>query len=176
MNEVRGCLRDIRHWTKPKPLRRQFKTILDTVYVQPEPYGVALIMGSWNYPVSLLLSPVCGAIAAGNCVVMKPSELAPTVAQVVEELVPKYFDRDCIKVYNGGIPETTELLKERFDYIFYTGSTNVGRIIHKAANKYLTPCTLELGGKSPVYVDDNADLSITAKRILWGKATNVGQV
>jgi len=175
LNEVRGCLRDIRQWMKPRPKRKQLANALDGVMVKPDPYGVVLIIGAWNYPVNLLLNPVCGAIAAGNCVIMKPSELAPATATIMEELVPKYFDSDCIKVVNGGVPETTELLKERFDYILYTGSTAVGRIIHAAATKHLTPVTLELGGKCPVYVAPDADLNVTAKRILWGKVMNAGQ-
>lgn len=147
----------------------------DKSYIYHDPYGVALIMGAWNYPVQLTLIPAAGAIAAGNCVVMKPSEVAPASAKVIETLIPKYLDNKCYTVVCGGIPETTELLKEKFDYIFYTGSTGVGKIVRDAANKFLTPTTLELGGKSPCYIDDTADMDIAVRRILWGKMFNLGQ-
>nr|XP_023027138.1 fatty aldehyde dehydrogenase-like [Leptinotarsa decemlineata] len=148
---------------------------MDTVIIQPEPYGVALIIGAWNYPVQLCLAPLSGAIAAGNTVVLKPSEIAPNTAKVIAQLLPKYLDSKCYHVVNGGIPETTELLEQRFDYIFYTGNCNVGKIIHRAASKYLTPVTLELGGKSPVYIDSTADLDLTAARVLFGRFANAGQ-
>ncbi|XP_064078135.1 aldehyde dehydrogenase, dimeric NADP-preferring-like isoform X2 [Macrobrachium nipponense] len=147
----------------------------DKSYIYSDPYGVVLVMGAWNYPAQLTLIPAAGAIACGNAVVMKPSEVSPATAKVIETLVPKYLDNDCFPVVCGGIPETTELLKERFDYIFYTGSTGVGKIVRDAANKYLTPTTLELGGKSPCYVDSSADLDIAVRRILWGKMFNLGQ-
>ena len=104
-------------------------TLFDSPYLHPEPYGVVLVMGAWNFPLHLTLAPVLPAIAAGNCVVMKPSEIAPATAALLEELIPVYLDRSCVVVVNGGVPETTELLKEKFDYIFYTGSTPVGKII-----------------------------------------------
>ncbi|XP_068208133.1 aldehyde dehydrogenase, dimeric NADP-preferring-like [Palaemon carinicauda] len=147
----------------------------DKSYIYHDPYGVVLVMGAWNYPAQLTLIPAAGAIACGNAVVMKPSEVSPATAKVIETLVPKYLDNDCYPVVCGGIPETTELLKERFDYIFYTGSTGVGKIVRDAANKYLTPTTLELGGKSPCYVDSTADMDIAVRRILWGKMFNLGQ-
>jgi aldehyde dehydrogenase (NAD+) len=106
LNEVRGCLRDIHRWVKPKPMRKQFMTVLDGVMVKADPYGVALVMGSWNYPINLLLTPMCGALAAGNCVILKPSELSPFVAKLIGELVPQYLDSDCVKVsvvYNRAI-------------------------------------------------------------------------
>lgn len=175
-NDVIGLLRDIKKWTKDQPVEKSPLTILDTAYLHPEPYGVALIMGAWNFPLNLTLSPLCPAIAAGNCAVIKPSEVAPATAKVIQELVHKYLDNDCFQVVCGGIPETTELLKQKFDYIFYTGNSTVGRIVRKAANEHLTPCTLELGGKSPVYIDSSADLEVATKRILWGKTTNAGQI
>lgn len=115
------------------------------------------------------------AIAAGNTVILKPSDLAPRSAALLENLIPKYLDPSCYHVFNGGIPETTEILEQRFDYIFFTGGTQIGKIIHKAANKYLTPTTLELGGKSPVYIDKSADIDIAAARIMFGKTINAGQ-
>lgn len=117
-----------------------------------------------------------GAIAAGNCVVIKPSEAAPATAQVFATLLPKYIDSQCYPVVLGGPEETNELLQQRFDYIFFTGSPKVGRTVYQAASKYLTPTTLELGGKSPVYIDSTADMEITAKRIMWGKTQNAGQM
>lgn len=132
-------------------------------------------MGAWNYPLALTLDPLSGAIAAGNTAILKPSELTPKCAAILEELFPKYLDQDCFHVFNGGVPETTELLKQRFDYIFYTGGCQVGKIVHQAASKYLTPTTLELGGKSPTFIDKSADINLAAARILFGKMANSGQ-
>ena len=120
--------------------------MMDTTFIHREPLGVCLVMGAWNYPVQLSLQPVSGAIASGNCVVIKPSELAPATAKVIETLVAKYLDPASVVVINGGIPETSALLKEKFDHIFFTGGTNVGKIVAEAASKTLTPCILELGG------------------------------
>lgn len=149
--------------------------IMDGVKIYKDPYGVVLVMGAWNYPLQLTLLPAIAALAAGNCVIIKPSEISEHSAKFIADTVPKYLDQECYQVVCGGIPETTELLKHRFDYIFYTGSTMVGKIIHQAANKYLTPVTLELGGKSPCYLDKTADITIATKRILWGKLMNAGQ-
>jgi len=148
---------------------------LYSTYVQSQPYGVVFIIGAWNYPYQLTLVPLVGAIACGNCALVKPSELSVNSAALLEKLWPKYFDESFIALANGGIAETTELLKQRFDYIFYTGSTAVGKIIMQAASQHLTPVTLECGGKSPTYVDETADLNLAAKRILWGKLANAGQ-
>lgn len=162
---------------RPEPFRDilVFLQLLFQVLIIPEPYGVALIIGAWNYPVSLLLDPFVGALAAGNTAVLKPSEHAPTVAKLLEELIPTYLDPNCYHVVNGRAQETTELLEQKFDYIFYTGSCRVGKIVHQAASKNLTPVTLELGGKSPVYVDSTVDIDIAARRILFGKMINAGQ-
>lgn len=143
--------------------------------IHREPYGVVLLISPWNYPIRLCLMPLVGAIAAGNCVVIKPSEVAPSCSVCLANLIPKYLDTDCFKVVQGGIPQSTALLKQRFDYIFYTGNTQVGKIVMKAASENLTPVTLELGGKSPVVVDKEVDLDVCARRIIWGKGTNVGQ-
>jgi len=174
-NDLRATLANLEEWVKDKPVKKQISTIFDKTVVRTEPYGVVLVMGAWNYPFNLTLGPVHGAIAAGNCVVVKPSELAENSANVMDKLLPKYIDTRAVKVVCGGVPESTALLKERFDYIFYTGGTSVGKIVREASNKYLTPCTLELGGKSPCYVSDDCNLPVTLKRILWGKATNMGQ-
>lgn len=174
-NDLIDTMNNLKDWMKNEKVKKGLLNIMDTAYIQREPYGVALVMGAWNYPIQITVLPVLGAIAAGNCVVLKPSELAASTAKILEELIPKYLDNDCVKVVNGGIPETTALLKERFDYIFYTGNTVVGKIIMKAAAEYLTPVTLELGGKSPVYVDENSDLNLVARRVAWGKLVNAGQ-
>lgn len=145
--EINEALDNLMEWDKPEKVTKAFANVLDSVYIVHDPYGVVLVMGAWNYPVLLTLTPCIGAIAAGNCVVIKPSELAPASSKLMSDLLPKYLDVDAYQVFEGGVPETTELLKHRFDYILYTGSTEVGRIVHSAANKYLTPVTLELGGK-----------------------------
>ncbi|XP_042880674.1 aldehyde dehydrogenase, dimeric NADP-preferring-like [Penaeus japonicus] len=151
------------------------KIPMDQSVIYNEPYGVVLVMGAWNYPLQLTMLPVAGAIAAGNAVVIKPSEVSPATASAIAKLVPQYLDKECYPVVCGGVPETTELLKERFDYIFYTGSTTVGKIVRDAANKFLTPTTLELGGKSPCFIDNTVDLAVATRRILWGKMINLGQ-
>lgn len=145
--ELKEALQQIKQWDKPEKVPKAFANILDSVYILNDPYGVVLVIGAWNYPLQLTLMPAVGAIAAGNCVLIKPSEICPATSKFIAEYVPKYLDIDAYQVFEGGVTETTELLKQKFDYIFYTGSTSVGKIVHAAANKYLTPVTLELGGK-----------------------------
>ncbi|KAB0793510.1 hypothetical protein PPYR_13130 [Photinus pyralis] len=174
--DIQKILHNLSAWCTPEKPSKPWVNALDSIQVNSDPYGVVLVIGAWNFPVNLLLVPTAGAIAAGNCVVMKPSEVASATSKLLEELVLKYLDKQCFHVYNGGVPETTELLQERFDYIFFTGSTQVGKIVHAAANKYLTPVTLELGGKSPVFLDDGVNMEIATRRILWGKCSNAGQV
>ncbi|MEU2584252.1 aldehyde dehydrogenase family protein [Streptomyces avermitilis] len=146
-----------------------------TAWTQYDPLGVVLVIAPWNYPAQLLLTPMIGALAAGNAVVVKPSELAPATSAVLARLLPQYLDTDAVAVVEGGIPETTALLAERFDHIFYTGNGVVGRIVMRAAAEHLTPVTLELGGKSPVFVDRDADLAVVADRLARGKFLNAGQ-
>lgn len=174
-DDLRHILARLDDWTKPESIPANLVTIFDKPLIYHDPYGVILIMGAWNYPVQLTLLPLSGAIAAGNCVIIKPSEVSPSTAETIAELIPKYLDNECYRVVCGGVEETTELLKQRFDYIFYTGSPHVGRIVREAANKYLTPTTLELGGKSPLYIDDSVDMDIAVRRIMWGKFINAGQ-
>jgi aldehyde dehydrogenase (NAD+) len=143
--------------------------------IHAQPLGLVLIISPWNYPFGLLAGPLVGALAAGNAVVLKPSEVAPATSALFARYLPEYLDRDAVRVIEGGVPETTELLTHRFDHIFYTGNGTVGRIVMAAAAKHLTPVTLELGGKSPTFVDRSADLEVTAKRICWGKFSNAGQ-
>ncbi|KAJ3061249.1 Aldehyde dehydrogenase, partial [Quaeritorhiza haematococci] len=147
----------------------------DTCEIRRQPLGVVLIIAPWNYPVHLTLCPLVSALAAGNAVILKPSEMTPHVAAVLADLIPKYLDPSAVKVINGGIDETTAVLQNRFDHIFYTGNGAVGKIIMAAASKHLTPVTLELGGKSPVIIDEDVDPLIVAKRILWAKTVNSGQ-
>jgi aldehyde dehydrogenase (NAD+) len=140
-----------------------------------EPLGVGLIIGPWNYPLHLVLAPLVGVLAAGNAAVVKPSELSPTVSAAIARHVPAYLDPEGVAVVEGAIPETTELLEQHFDHIFYTGNGAVGRIVMTAAAKHLTPVALELGGKSPVIVDTDVDLRVVAERIVFGKFMNAGQ-
>lgn len=175
MNDVRSLLINLKSLMAPEKPDKSFVNMMDEIMVLKEPFGVVLVMGAWNYPLQLTMVPVAAAIAAGNAVIIKPSEVSSACAKFLSTNIPKYIDSECYQVVNGGIPETTELLKCRFDYIFYTGSARVGRIVHQAANQYLTPVTLELGGKSPCYIDNTADINIAARRILWGKFINAGQ-
>lgn len=174
-NIARTALREVSSWVKDEHTDKSTLTLLDKTFIHRDPYGVVLVMGAWNYPVQLSLAPVIGALAAGNAAFIKPSELAENVAALMEKLVPRYLDRDLVKVVTGGIPETTELLKCRFDYIFFTGSPVVGKIVGAAANKHLTPCTLELGGKCPLWLDNTVDWTPAIKRLIWGKMINMGQ-
>jgi aldehyde dehydrogenase (NAD+) len=144
-------------------------------YVHPEPYGICLIIGAWNYPFLLTLSPLIGAIAAGNCAILKPSELAPNSAAIMAQMVERYLDISCIRVVLGAIEPTKKLLEGDIDHVFYTGSTMVGKIVLKAAAEKMIPAVLECGGKSPVYVADDANIAVTAKRLAWGKTINCGQ-
>ncbi|MCG8590184.1 MAG: aldehyde dehydrogenase family protein [Proteobacteria bacterium] len=162
-------------WTRPEKVPTPLNARPGRSRIVREPLGVTLVIAPWNYPVQLLLSPLVGAIAAGNCAVLKPSEVAAHTSGLLARLVPEYLDTDCFQVVEGGVPETTALLAERFDHIFYTGNGRVGRIVMAAAAKHLTPVTLELGGKSPCLVDGTANLQVAARRIAWGKWLNAGQ-
>ncbi|XP_011648069.1 aldehyde dehydrogenase, dimeric NADP-preferring isoform X2 [Pogonomyrmex barbatus] len=175
IQEINYVLMNIKQWAATEKPTKSLANFFDKVEIRKDPYGVVLIMGAWNYPLQLNILPMIGAIAAGNCVIVKPSEIAGATAKFLYETIPKYLDTDCCRVIMGGISETTELLKQRFDYIFYTGSSAIGKIVRKAANEFLTPVTLELGGKSPVYLDNTVDITMATKRILWGKCINVGQ-
>ncbi|XP_055607099.1 aldehyde dehydrogenase family 3 member B1-like isoform X1 [Uranotaenia lowii] len=175
MNDLRNTIFNLRQWVKPDKPEKTVVNLLDGVFIYKDPYGVVLVIGAWNYPLQLTLVPVAAAIAAGNCIVIKPSEVAPATSKFIAKIVPQYLDQDCYRVVEGGAKETAEILRQKFDYIFYTGSGRVGRIVHQACNENLTPCTLELGGKSPCYIDASADISIATKRILWGKFINAGQ-
>jgi len=172
---ARYSRKNLKRWTRRRKVPTPLVGKPGKSWLQPEPLGVVLIIGAWNYPLQLTLAGAAAAIAAGNCVVLKPSELAPATSEVTARLVPKYLDADCIKVVEGAVAETTALLELPWDHILYTGGGNVGRIVMAAAAKHLTPVTLELGGKSPCVVMPDADLLTTARRIVWGKFTNAGQ-
>lgn len=181
MTEIGSVITEIKHtqknltkWTKRRKIPF-VPTVWSNGFVQREPLGTVLVIAPWNYPVHLLFMPVVGAIAAGNAVVMKPSEVAPATSELVTSLVPKYLDSRVITIVEGGVPETTALLAQKWDHIFYTGNGAVGRIVMAAAVKHLTPVTLELGGKSPVWVDPSADIAETANWLTWGKFLNTGQ-
>lgn len=165
----------LRKWTRRRRVPTPLAGLPGKSWLQPEPLGVVLIIGAWNYPLQLTLAGMAAAIAAGNCVVLKPSELAPATSALTAKLVAEYLDSACIKVVEGAIPETSALLELPWDHILYTGGGQVGRIVMAAAAKHLTPVTLELGGKSPCVVLPDADLETTAHRIAWGKFTNAGQ-
>ncbi|XP_022062284.1 aldehyde dehydrogenase family 3 member A2b [Acanthochromis polyacanthus] len=173
--EIGLALRKLKEWAAPRRVEKNLLTLSDTVYIQPEPLGVVLIIGAWNYPWAVTIQPLVGAIAAGNAAVVKPSEVCVHTAKLMEDLLPLYIDKELYPVVTGGVPETQELLRQRFDHIFYTGNSTVGKIIMEAAAKNLTPVTLELGGKSPCYIDKNCDISVACRRVAWGKYTNCGQ-
>ncbi|WP_083587078.1 aldehyde dehydrogenase family protein [Agrococcus sp. Marseille-P2731] len=173
--EARSARRSLRRWMAPThviaPLALQ-PALAKTV---AEPLGAALVIAPWNYPLQLALAPAIGAIAAGDAVAIKPSEVAPATSALLAKLVPAYLDERAVRVVEGGVDETTALLAERWDLIFYTGNGTAARIVAAAAAKHLTPTVLELGGKSPVYVHRSADLAVAADRIAWGKWLNAGQ-
>ena len=175
VGEIDLALKNLAKWTAPQKVRTPINQQPAAARIVREPLGVVLVIAPWNYPVQLLLSPLVGAIAAGNAVVLKPSEVTANVSALLARLVPRYLDGEAIALVEGGVAETTALLAERFDHIFYTGNGCVGRIVMEAAAKHLTPVTLELGGKSPCIVHDSADLDVAARRIAWGKFVNAGQ-
>ncbi|KAM4843431.1 aldehyde dehydrogenase, dimeric NADP-preferring [Thomomys bottae] len=168
-------IKKLPEWAADKPVEKTRQTHQDETYIHSEPLGVVLIIGTWNYPFNLTIQPMVGAIAAGNAVVLKPSEVSENMANLLATIIPQYLDKDLYLVITGSIPETTEVLAQRFDHILYTGSPGVGKIVMAAAAKHLTPVTLELGGKSPCYVDKDCDLEVACRRIAWGKFMNSGQ-
>ncbi|MET8816299.1 aldehyde dehydrogenase family protein [Streptomyces sp. NPDC004549] len=176
IREIDHTLEHLEEWLRPEPAPVPAYLGADaTAWTQYDPLGVVLVVAPWNYPAQLLLAPMVGALASGNAVVAKPSELAPATSAALAELIPAYLDTDAVAVVEGGIPETTALLAERFDHIFYTGNGTVGRVVLRAAAEHLTPVTLELGGKSPAFVDRDTDLDVVADRLVRGKFLNAGQ-
>ena len=174
-NEISDILRHLEKWSGSERVGVRPALFPARARIVAEPLGVVLVIAPWNYPVHLLLLPMAYAIAAGNTVVGKPSEISAATAAALARLVPEYLDRDAVAIVDGGVPEVTGLLAERWDHIFFTGNGRVGRIVMEAAAKHLTPVTLELGGKSPVIVDRGANLDVAARRVAWGKLVNAGQ-
>lgn len=174
-SEIDTALAHVAQWASPRPARVPWKQKPGRARIVAEPLGVVLVIAPWNYPVQLVLAPMVAAIAAGNCVVAKPSEISAHTSATLARLLPQYLDQDAVAVVEGGVAETTALLEERWDHILYTGNGTVGRIVMAAAAKHLTPVTLELGGKSPVIIDRDADIDVAARRVAWGKYLNAGQ-
>ncbi len=173
--EISYIRKNIRKWMKSRKVRVPMVAQPGSGFIKPEPLGVILVITPWNYPISLLLNPLAAVFAAGNTAVCKPSELAPACSKLMAELIPQYVDPEAAVVVEGDVEVATELLEQKWDHIFFTGSTNVGKIVMQAAANHLTPVTLELGGKSPTIVDESADLVAAANRITWGKFLNAGQ-
>ncbi len=175
ISEIDILLNNLSKWSKPKKVRASKLNFPSKDYIYSEPYGTVLVISPWNYPFQLAISPVISAIASGNTVVLKPSEVSSHTGLIIKTILSEIFNDAHLYVELGGVSETTKLLRERWDYIFFTGSVAVGKIIAKAAAVHLTPVTLELGGKNPCIVDESADLKLTAKRLVWGKFLNAGQ-
>lgn len=173
--ECRYAIRHIRSWARPTRVRTPLAQFPASSYILKDPYGVVLVMSPWNYPFMLTLAPVIGAIAAGNCVVIKPSAYSPATSQVIADLIAGIFPPEYVTVVQGGRKENAALLDVQFDYILFTGSTSVGRLVMEKAARFLTPISLELGGKSPAIIDETADIPLTATRLAWGKFLNAGQ-
>ncbi|MGC1310516.1 MAG: aldehyde dehydrogenase [Phormidesmis sp.] len=173
--ELSYVLKHVKAWAKPRKVGVPLAQMPASAWVQPEPLGSILIIGPWNYPFQLLISPLIGAIASGNCAVIKPSEIAPATSRVVAQLIQSIFEPEYVAVLEGGVEVAQSLLAQKFDHILFTGGTRVGQIVMEAAAKQLTPVTLELGGKSPCIVDKDIKLEVAAKRIVWGKFLNAGQ-
>ncbi|MDM1554756.1 aldehyde dehydrogenase [Chryseobacterium indologenes] len=175
LNDIDYYLKNLKSLAKPKKVSTNLVNQLGNSKIYAEPLGCVLVIGAWNYPYQLSLSPIIAALAAGNCCILKPSEIAENTMKAMSKIINENFPSEYLYVYEGGIDETTELLKLKFDKIFFTGSTKVGKIVYKAASEHLTPVVLELGGKSPAIITQNANLEIAAKRIVWGKFLNAGQ-
>lgn len=175
LHEISVALDNLKKWAQPQKVTTNLVNLPGKSYIIPEPLGVVLVIGAWNYPYNISLIPAIAAIAAGNTVVLKPSEIPTNTSKMLAHLINSNFNANFFVVVEGGIAETTELLQQKFDKIFFTGSTAVGKIVYKAAAEYLIPVTLELGGKSPAVFDEKCNLKISVKRLIWGKFFNAGQ-
>ena len=175
LKELNYIQKRLKNLMKNKKVKSHIVNFPSKSFISPYPYGVTLIISPWNYPIMLSLGPLVGAIAAGNTVILKPSEYSSNTSKLLEEMLSTVFPDEYIKVVNGEVKETQDLLNEKFDYVFFTGSSNVGKIVMEKASKHLTPISLELGGKSPVIVDQYANIKVAAKRIAFGKLINSGQ-
>ena len=174
-NELNDAIKNLKRWSKQKRVRTNLANFPAKSYIIPEPLGTILVISAWNYPYQIALIPVISAIAAGNTVVIKPSEIPNNTSRILANIINTNFDANHFTVVEGSVETTTELLQQKWDKIFFTGSTSVGRIVYKAAAENLTPVTLELGGKSPTFIFKDCDIKLTAKRIVWAKFLNAGQ-
>ncbi|HDD1004801.1 TPA: aldehyde dehydrogenase [Staphylococcus aureus] len=175
LKSIKNARKELKNWTKTKNVDTPLYLFPTKSYIKKEPYGTVLIIAPFNYPFQLVFEPLIGAIAAGNTAIIKPSELTPNVARVIKRLINETFDANYIEVIEGGIEETQTLIHLPFDYVFFSGSENVGKIVYQAASENLVPVTLEMGGKSPVIVDETANIKVASERICFGKFTNAGQ-
>ncbi|UZJ39055.1 aldehyde dehydrogenase family protein [Prosthecochloris sp. SCSIO W1102] len=175
MTEIHVALKHLKSWMRTRKVITPFRYQPGRSYYFQEPYGVVLVMGAWNYPLQLAIAPAINAIAAGNCVLIKPSEQAPAISGLLAEVPGRYLDERAIKVFLGGVEESSKLLETSFDYIFFTGGGNVGKQVMERAAKHLTPVTLELGGKNPCVVDRHTNVPVAARRVVWAKFLNAGQ-
>jgi len=173
--ELKDAIKSLHRWNRKKRVKTPMVHFIASSYMVSEPYGTVLIMSPWNYPFQLTIAPLIGAIAGGNCVVVKPSAYSPNTSAIISTLIRECFEERYIATIEGGREANHELLEQRFDYIFFTGSVGVGKLVMEKASKNLTPITLELGGKSPCIVDQTANIDLAAKRIIWGKTLNSGQ-
>ncbi|WP_027624460.1 aldehyde dehydrogenase [Clostridium lundense] len=174
-NSIEEAIKNLKRWAKPKKVKTPVVLMPAKSFIISEPYGTVLIIGPYNYPFQLIIEPLIGVIAAGNCAVLKPSDMSPNVSSVIMQLIGDTFENRYVSCVEGSIETNTALINSHFEYIFFTGSIAVGKIIMEAAAKNLVPVTLELGGKSPVIVDGSADIKLAAKKIIWGKTVNAGQ-
>lgn len=175
ISELNLAIKNLKTWSKPERVKSSVLTFPSSDYIYKEPYGNVLIIAPWNYPFLLAIAPLVMAIAAGNTVILKPSELTQNTSKLLTKILSSVFPKEVVISIEGDAETATQLLAQKWDYIFFTGSVSVGKIVAKAATKYLTPVTLELGGKSPCIIDDSVDLKLTAKRLVWGKFLNGGQ-
>jgi aldehyde dehydrogenase (NAD+) len=175
LEEISFILKHLKRWMKPKRVKTPLTQFPSKSRIYSEPYGVSLIMSPWNYPFQLTISPLVGALAAGNCAILKPSNYSYHTSAVIAKMISETFDPDYVTTVLGGREANQDLLQQEFDYIFFTGGTNVGKIVMEASSKHLTPISLELGGKSPCIVDETAKIDLAARRIVWGKFVNAGQ-
>ena len=175
ISEVTATIKNIYKWAKPEMVLPSLLNFPSTDYIYKEPYGKVLIIAPWNYPFQLALCPLVAAVSAGNQVVLKPSELTPNTSRIISKIIGETFTQNHVKCIEGGVEIAQQLLAQRWDYIFFTGSVAVGKLVAKAAAENLTPITLELGGKNPCIIDETANLKLAAKRIVWGKFINAGQ-
>ncbi len=173
--DLKNTIKNIQRWAKPKKVLPSLLNFPSSDYIYSEPYGKVLIFSAWNYPYQLALCPLIAAVAVGNQVVLKPSEGAPYTSAIIAKIISEVFDDNHVRVEEGGVAVAQQLLTQRWDYIFFTGSTSIGKIVAQAAAQFMTPVTLELGGKNPCIVDQTANLKLAAKRIVWGKFINAGQ-